>query len=108
LARLTLYTSIERAVATTIYHAAIVHCLVHHDKKTSQHSYDKLDESFALRIARQQYRDGCKVLYLDWHKGRMTMDEKLLTREEFLAVNSSERSSRQSLSWLGRVKTGVA
>ena len=38
----------ERAVATTIYHAAIASCLVHHDKKISQHSYDKLDESFAL------------------------------------------------------------
>ena len=40
----------ERAVATTIYHAAIASCLVHHDKKISQHSYDKLDESFALLI----------------------------------------------------------
>jgi hypothetical protein len=40
----------ERAVATTIYHAAIASCLVHHDRKISQHSYDKLDESFALLI----------------------------------------------------------
>ena len=38
----------ERAVATTIYHAAIACCLVYHNKKISQHSYDKLDESFAL------------------------------------------------------------
>ena len=40
----------ERAVATTIYHAAIASCLVHHAKKISQHSYDKLDESFNLLI----------------------------------------------------------
>ena len=40
----------ERAVATTIYHAAIARCLIHHDKKITQHSYNKLDESFALLI----------------------------------------------------------
>jgi hypothetical protein len=40
----------ERAVATTIYHAAIASCLVHHDNKITQHSYDKLDESFALLV----------------------------------------------------------
>jgi len=43
----------ERAVATTIYHAAIASCLVHHDKKITQHSYDKLDESFALLIEKK-------------------------------------------------------
>ena len=40
----------ERAMATTIYYAAIASCLVHHDKKITQHSYSKLDESFALLI----------------------------------------------------------
>ena len=40
----------EHAIATTIYHAAIASCLVHHDKKITQHSYGKLDESFALLI----------------------------------------------------------
>jgi len=40
----------EHAVATTVYHAAIASCLVHHDKKITQHSYGKLDESFALLI----------------------------------------------------------
>ena len=40
----------ERAVATTIYHAAIASCLVHHDEKITQHSYGKLDESFSLLI----------------------------------------------------------
>ena len=43
----------ERAIATTIYHAAIASCLVHHDKKITQHSYDKLDESFALLIEKK-------------------------------------------------------
>jgi hypothetical protein len=43
-------SEVERAVATTIYHAAIARCLVHHNKKITQHSYNKLDESFALLI----------------------------------------------------------
>ena len=43
----------ERAVATTIYHAAIATCLVHHDRKISNHLYDKLDESFALLIEKK-------------------------------------------------------
>jgi hypothetical protein len=38
----------ERAVATTIYHAAIASCLVNYDNKITRHSYDKLDESFVL------------------------------------------------------------
>jgi len=40
----------ERAAANTVYHAAIASCLVHHDTKITQHSYDKLDESFAILI----------------------------------------------------------
>ena len=43
----------ERAIANTIYHAAIASCLVHHDNKITQHSYDKLDESFALLIEKK-------------------------------------------------------
>ncbi len=43
----------ERAVATTIYHAAIASCLVHHEKKFTRHSYEKLDESFALLIKKK-------------------------------------------------------
>jgi hypothetical protein len=45
-----LVSEAQRAVATTIYHAAIAHCLVLHNKKISKHSYDKLDESFDLLI----------------------------------------------------------
>jgi len=40
----------ERAVANTIYHAAIARCLTLHNKKITKHSYKKLDESFALLI----------------------------------------------------------
>ena len=40
----------QRAVATTIYHAAIARCLILHNKKITKHSYEKLDESFALLI----------------------------------------------------------
>lgn len=43
----------EFAVATTIYHAAIASCLVHHAKKISQHSYEKLDESFTLLLEKK-------------------------------------------------------
>jgi hypothetical protein len=43
----------ERAAANTIYHATIASCLVHHDKKITQHSYDKLDKSFALLIEKK-------------------------------------------------------
>ena len=43
----------EFAVATTIYHAAIASCLVHHSKKITQHSYEKLDESFTLLIEKK-------------------------------------------------------
>lgn len=38
----------ERALANVIYHAAIASGLEHHGKKITQHSYNKLDESFAL------------------------------------------------------------
>jgi hypothetical protein len=40
----------QRAVANTLYHAAIARCLTLHNKKITKHSYEKLDESFALLI----------------------------------------------------------
>jgi hypothetical protein len=43
----------ERAVATTIYHAAIASCLVHHDEKISRHSYDKLEGSFSQLVVKK-------------------------------------------------------
>jgi len=53
----------ERAVATTIYHAAIARCLVHHSKKISQHPYDKLDESFALLMEKKWMIDELVELF---------------------------------------------
>jgi hypothetical protein len=44
----TLPSSAQRAVANTIYHAAIARCLTLYNKKITKHSYEKLDESFAL------------------------------------------------------------
>jgi hypothetical protein len=46
----TLVSEAQRAVANTIYHAAIASCLLLHKKKITKHSYEKLDESFALLI----------------------------------------------------------
>lgn len=44
----TLASGAGRAVANTIYHAAIARCLTVHNKKITKHTYKKLDESFAL------------------------------------------------------------
>jgi hypothetical protein len=55
----------ERAVATTIYHAAIACCLVHHGKKITQHSYNKLDESFALLIEKKWMASELVKLFSD-------------------------------------------
>lgn len=43
----------ERAIATTIYHAAIASCQVHYAKKITQHSYEKLVESFTLLMEKK-------------------------------------------------------
>lgn len=43
----------ESAVATTLYFAALAGALVHHDRKITQHSCEKLDESFALLIEKK-------------------------------------------------------
>jgi hypothetical protein len=50
-------------VATTIYHAAIARCLIHHDKKITKHSYEKLDESFALLIEKKWMADELAELF---------------------------------------------
>ena len=38
----------ESVLATTLYFAALASVLVHHDKKITQSTYEKLEESFAL------------------------------------------------------------
>ncbi|MHC4206185.1 MAG: hypothetical protein ACYSTT_16160 [Planctomycetota bacterium] len=48
----TLTSEARRAVANTIYHAAIARCLILHNKKITKHSYEKLDDSFALLIGK--------------------------------------------------------
>ncbi len=49
----TLDSQAETALATTIYFAALAGALVYHDKKITQYSYEKLDESFALLIEKK-------------------------------------------------------
>ncbi len=46
----TFVSQAQRSLTNTIYHAAIARCLVLHNRKISKHSYEKLDESFALLI----------------------------------------------------------
>jgi hypothetical protein len=43
----------ETALATTVYFAALASALVHHDKKITQNSYEKLGESFTLLTAKK-------------------------------------------------------
>jgi len=43
----------ERAVAVTIYHAAIAGALVHHDEKISSSSYNTLVKSFSLLLSKK-------------------------------------------------------
>lgn len=43
----------EKAIAITMYHAAIANSLVHHDEKISQLSYDTLKRSFALLVEKK-------------------------------------------------------
>jgi len=42
----------EAAIATTLYYAAMASALVYHSHKITKHSVDRLDEAFALLIAK--------------------------------------------------------
>lgn len=53
----------KRAIATTIYHGAIASCLIHHGKKITQHSYEKLDESFGLLMDKKWMIDELVELF---------------------------------------------
>jgi len=48
----------ERALATTLYFAALASALVHHDRKITQNTYAKLEESFALLIEKKWMDQG--------------------------------------------------
>jgi hypothetical protein len=61
----TLASEAQRAVANTIYHAAIARCLTLHNKKITKHSYEKLDESFALLIEKDWMAEELVGLFSD-------------------------------------------
>jgi len=63
----------ERAVANTIYHAAIARCLILHNKKVTKHSYEKLDESFALLIEKDWMAEELVELFSDARRVCQTM-----------------------------------
>ena len=63
----------ERAVANTIYHAAIARCLILHNKKITKHSYEKLDESFALLIEKDWMASELVELFSDARRICQTM-----------------------------------
>lgn len=43
-----LISEAKKAVAVTVYYSAVAAALVHHNKKITGHSYEKLDESFSM------------------------------------------------------------
>ena len=53
----------EKAIAITMYHAAIANSLVHHDKKISQLSYDTLERSFALLVEKKWMTPELKEMF---------------------------------------------
>ena len=63
----------ERAVANTIYHAAIARCLVLHNKKITKHSYEKLDESFGLLTEKDWMAGELVTLFSDARRICQTM-----------------------------------
>lgn len=69
----TLASGARRAVANTIYHAAIARCLTLHNKKITKHSYEKLDESFALLIEKDWMAGELVELFSDARRVCQTM-----------------------------------
>jgi hypothetical protein len=63
----------QRAVANTIYHAAIARCLILHNKKITKHSYEKLDESFAMLIEKDWMAGELVELFSDARRVCQTM-----------------------------------
>ena len=59
----TLDSEVEMALATTIYYAALAAALVHHDKKITHNSYEKLDESFALLVEKKWMAEELAALF---------------------------------------------
>ena len=63
----------KRAAANTIYHAAIARCLILYNKKITKHSYEKLDESFALLIEKDWMDRELVKLFSDARRVCQTM-----------------------------------
>ena len=63
----------ERAVANTLYHAAIARCLILHNKKVTKHSYEKLDESFALLMEKDWMAEELVTLFSNARRICQTM-----------------------------------
>lgn len=59
----TIASEAESAIAITMYYAAIASCLVHHDKKITQHSYKNLDQSFATLTEKKWLTPELKELF---------------------------------------------
>ncbi len=57
----------EKAIAITMYHAAIANSLVYHDKKISQLSYDKLEHSFAMLVDKEWMTSELKEMFSRAH-----------------------------------------
>jgi hypothetical protein len=53
----------ERALATTLYFAALAGALVHHDTKITQITCAKLEESFALLLDKKWMAEELRVLF---------------------------------------------
>jgi hypothetical protein len=53
----------ERALATTLYFAALASALVHYDTKITQITHAKLEESFALLMEKKWMAEELRVLF---------------------------------------------
>ena len=69
----TLPSGAQRAIANTIYHAAIARCLTLYNRKITKHSYEKLDESFALLIEKDWLAAELVELFSDARRFCQTM-----------------------------------
>jgi len=59
----TLDSEAEAVIAKTLYFAALASALVYHDRKITQSSYEKLEESFALLIEKKWMAEELKMLF---------------------------------------------
>jgi len=53
----------ETALATTVYYASLASALANHDRKITQHSYERPDESFTLLMDKEWMASQLKELF---------------------------------------------